>query len=178
MDRPVSIRVDVIQSHIDDSSDAVPVDVVHREGQDLVVTQNLLFAGIDIPEADVHDRLSVEAGLQPLVEGSNVCSSETKARCQDGRKLDELRGPSVSSVNECLHPQEGDRAAVQVTRVSRLGSVNIGMGIDLKTASEITGKITLALNKEAALEKRRIRHTQMTHAFGCFFIVPEMVPIA
>ena len=41
MDRSIPLRVNVIQSHLDHLPDPVFVDIVHREGLDFVLLQDL-----------------------------------------------------------------------------------------------------------------------------------------
>lgn len=67
--------------------------------------------------------------------------------------------------------QERDWASMQVTGVSSLGRVDVSVSVNLSSG----------LHKHQLVKARRKgieRLTQITHAFGYFFMVPEIVPIA
>lgn len=93
---------DVLDGHLDDLGNTVLVNLVHGEGFDAVLTEDLLLTSVDVTETDVNETVGGEARLHP-------------------GKLLELTGDSE---------QERDRAAVDVSTLGRLGGVNISMGID------------------------------------------------
>lgn len=82
----------------------------------------------------------LEAWLDPFVEGLDVGARQSK--------------------------EEGQRAAVQITRVSRFRRVDICVGIDL-----YNGQLCSVATPQGRL-------TQITQASGYFVFVPAIVPIA
>lgn len=88
---------DVLDGHLDDLGNAVLVDLVHGEGLDAVLTEDLLLASVDVTETDVDETVGGEAGLDPA-------------------KLLNLAGDSE---------QERDGAAVDVSTLGRLGGIDI-----------------------------------------------------
>lgn len=88
---------DVLDGHLDDLGDTVLVDLVHGEGLDAVLAEDLLLASVDITETDIDEAVGGEAGLDPA-------------------ELLELTGDSE---------QERDGAAVDVSALGRLGGVDI-----------------------------------------------------
>lgn len=87
----------MLDGHLDNLGDAVLVDLVHREGLDTVLAQELLLASIDITETNVDKAVGGEAGLDP------------------GELLD------LASNSK----QEGDGASVDVATLGGLGSVDV-----------------------------------------------------
>ena len=96
---------DVLDGHLDDLGNAVLVDLVHGEGLDAVLTEDLLLTSVDVTETDVDETVRGEAGLDP------------------GKLLD-LAGDSE---------QERDGAAVNVSTLGRLGGVDILMVMVMNT---------------------------------------------
>ena len=98
--------VEVIEGHFDDLADAILVGVVHAEGLDVVLLEDLALAGINVSQADVHQAVRTQERLlgDPRVEGLHIRSLQPE--------------------------QERDRAAVQISRFSGLGRVDIGVSID------------------------------------------------
>lgn len=88
---------DVLDGHLDDLGNTVLVNLVHGEGLDAVLTEDLLLTSVDVTETDVNETVGGEARLHP-------------------GKLLELTGDSE---------QERDRAAVDVSTLGRLGGVDI-----------------------------------------------------
>jgi len=85
-------------------SDTVLVDLVHGEGLDLILLQDLPLSRVDVSKTDVNDLGGSEAGLDPFVERSDVGSLETH--------------------------EERDGASVEVSRVGGERSVDVGVSID------------------------------------------------
>jgi hypothetical protein len=146
MDRSSSVRVDVVQRHLDDLTDAVLVDLVHGECLNVVLLQDLLLAGVDISKTDVDDRLRVEAGREPVGKDRLVGSGQAKAtrRRREEESMcekpvgDENRSYAMRKDGEQdearkrrEHEQEGHRAAVKVSGVGRLRGIDISVSIDL-----------------------------------------------
>ena len=102
VDGELAPRVDMVERHLDDAPDAVLVDLVHRERLDAVLAQDALLARVDVAQADVHDALGRQDGLDP-------------AELWDG-----LAEPE----------EEGDGHAVDVPGLGRFGSIDVGVGVD------------------------------------------------
>lgn len=60
----------MVQSHLDDLTDTVLVDLVHREGSDTMLLENLLLARIDITETNVNESFGRDVPIDPLVFGN------------------------------------------------------------------------------------------------------------
>lgn len=88
---------DVLDGHLDNLGDAVLVDLVHGEGLDAVLAEDLLLSSVDVTETNVDEAVGGEARLDPA-------------------ELLELAGDSE---------QERDGAAVDVSAVGGLGGVDI-----------------------------------------------------
>lgn len=97
-----AVRRNMLDGHLDDLGDAVLVNLVHGEGLDAVLTEDLLLTSIDITETDVDQAVGGEAGLDP---------AELLELASDSKK-------------------ERDRAAVDVTTVGGLRGVNVSVSID------------------------------------------------
>ena len=82
------------------------VNIKHAERLDAVVTKNLLLAGINITKTNVHKLAEVKPVL--LLDPAKV-----------------LRLIVLGQTS-----QESDRHAVDITRIARLGGVDVSMGID------------------------------------------------
>ena len=66
MDRQVPIRVNMIQSHLDDFSDTIFVHFVHGECFDSVVPDYLFLAFIEIAKTDIHELVGGKDAVDPL----------------------------------------------------------------------------------------------------------------
>ena len=96
---------------------------MHGEGLDLVLLQDLPLSRVDVSKTDVDDLGGSEAGLDPLVEGSDVGSLETH--------------------------EEGDGTSVKVSRVGGERSVDVGVSIDPDQAGVgVLGKSSLLERRE------------------------------
>lgn len=87
----------MLNGHLDNLGNAVLVNLVHREGLDAVLLQDLLLASVNIAETNVDKTVGGEAGLDP------------------GELLD------LASNSK----QEGDGASVDVATLGGLGSVDV-----------------------------------------------------
>lgn len=87
----------MLNGHLDNLGDTVLVDLVHREGLDTIVAENLLLTSINVTETNVDKTVGGEAGLDPA-------------------KLLELASNSE---------QERHGASVNVSTLSGLGSVDV-----------------------------------------------------
>jgi hypothetical protein len=102
VDGAIPARVHGVEGHLDDPADAVAVDVGHAERLDAVLAEDLLLAGVDVAEADVHDPVRPERGLDPRELGDLLAEAE----------------------------EEGDGHAVDVPGLGRLRGVDVGVGVD------------------------------------------------
>lgn len=95
-----------VDGHFHDVADAVAVDVVHREGSDVLLTDDLALLRVKVAETNEDDLLRAELGhvLEPLKAGEQ------------------------SGVHES--EQESERHAMHVTAGAGLRSVEVSVGVD------------------------------------------------
>lgn len=75
----------MLDGHLDNLGNAVLVDLVHREGLDAVLAQDLLLASIDIAETNVDEAVGGEAGLDP---GELLDLASNSKQERDGASMD------------------------------------------------------------------------------------------
>lgn len=92
----------MVQSHLDNFADTELVDLVHGEGLDTILSEDLLLARVDITETDVDKSVGGEVTVDPLVFRKGFIETQ----------------------------EEGDGHAVDVTTVGGLGGVDVSVGID------------------------------------------------
>ena len=102
MDGAFAFRVDTVEGHFDDSGDTVLVDVVHGKGGNFIVADDLFFGGIDVTETDVSEATGFETGFYPLEAFGVLCNTG----------------------------EEGERTAMEITRLCAFWGVDISMCID------------------------------------------------
>lgn len=128
VDRAVPRGVHVVEGELDDTPDAVLVDVVHAERLDAVLLEDGLLARIDVAQADVDDAV----GREPR-----------------GRRGD----PGVFGDDGVVEPEEeGDRHAVDVPCCCGFDGVDVGVCVDPNDA----GVGILAANGIRLARKRRV----------------------
>lgn len=100
------VVADVAQRHLHHPPDAVPVNVVHAEGANAMLSQDQLLPPVHVPQADVDQLLDAEQvlGLQP---------PEHILSCLLGQPR-----------------EERNRHAVHIPAVAALGRVDVGVRID------------------------------------------------
>ena len=67
MNREASVRIDMVQGHLDDLTDAVLVDLVHRECLDVVLFEDLFFGLVNVAQADVDEAVGFQNRFDPGV---------------------------------------------------------------------------------------------------------------
>lgn len=76
MDRPRALGVHVVERHLDDRADPVPVYLVHAERAYAALAQEALFARVDVAQADVDDAVGGQARFDPAELGDGLLEPE------------------------------------------------------------------------------------------------------
>src|SRR5258705_377143 len=124
MNREFSVGIDSVQSHLDDPSNTVFINLMHAEGFDLMLLQDAFLGGIDVPQTNIHEPVSPKHGFYPGELRLVSCDAKEEGQRHAVDTSCGTEVPSVSWASDIRSCEMGQ------TRITGLGSVNVSMSIN------------------------------------------------